>query len=91
MEMNVTKIIKHTGYKIGSYDNDIALLKLAKSVKYTQLIKPVCLPKSNKNERAGQSCTVIGWGRVQEFGPTSKILKKAKVNCMCIKLQGPNG
>ncbi|XP_065071795.1 plasma kallikrein-like [Rhopilema esculentum] len=63
----------------GSYDNDIALLKLAKRVKYTQLIKPVCLPEANKKERAGQSCTVIGWGRVQEFGPTSKILKKAQI------------
>eukprot|EP00795_Rhopilema_esculentum_P012111 gene12111-2716_t len=35
--------------------------------------------EANKKERAGQSCTVIGWGRVQEFGPTSKILKKAQI------------
>lgn len=45
--------------------NDIALLKLAQSVTYTDFIKPICLPiemRLQNNDFVKQTLTVAGWG-----------------------------
>ncbi|XP_065063795.1 plasma kallikrein-like isoform X2 [Rhopilema esculentum] len=77
--MGVTKIIRHENYKAGSYDNDIALVKLEKPVEYNQLIKPVCLPEQGEDEKADESCYVTGWGRTTEGGKTAKVLQEARI------------
>lgn len=41
-------------------DNDIALVKLNKKVKYTSAVGPVCLPKQNKRVAVGTKCFVTG-------------------------------
>ena len=76
----IVKIIRHEEYKIGSYSNDITLLKLEKPVTYSTYIKPVCLPSSGKDEKIGHKCSVTGWGMLTEQGKTSKILQQAKVS-----------
>lgn len=75
----VAKIIRHEDYKIGSYDADIALIKLESPVEYNFLIKPVCLPEDDEEEKVGKQCYVTGWGRLQEGGSTAKILQEARV------------
>ena len=37
-------------YRYGAFSNDIALIKLATPVTYTQFIRPACLPKRFENE-----------------------------------------
>ena len=76
----VSKIIRHEDYKVGSYDADIALVKLRCPVTYNALIKPVCLPDQDQEETIGKSCYVTGWGRTQEGGKQAKVLQEAKVS-----------
>ena len=80
MRIKASKIIRHEDYKLGSYDADIALVKLASPVTYNSFIKPVCLPDQGQNEVIGENCTVTGWGRLQEGGNQATVLQEAKVS-----------
>lgn len=50
------------GDKIGM-TNDVALIKLDKPVKFSETIRPVCLPKSGEPLPLGKMCVAAGWGR----------------------------
>eukprot|EP00112_Aurelia_sp_Birch-Aquarium-sp1_P005325 Seg1602.6 transcript_id=Seg1602.6/GoldUCD/mRNA.D3Y31 product="Plasma kallikrein" protein_id=Seg1602.6/GoldUCD/D3Y31 len=76
---DVINIIRHESYGFASFDNDIALLKLAKPVSYNQAIKPVCLPKQGEAEKPGERCYITGWGRLTERGAKAKILQEARL------------
>jgi len=69
----IKRIIIHPGWNPGenannqssnSYDNDIALLELAKDATYGDYIKPVCIPRSVEKMRKinKDSCRISGWG-----------------------------
>ena len=79
----VSMIIRHKGFKAGSYNHDIALLKLSKPIKYSSFVRPICLPKQGLEERVGAKCYVSGWGRISERGRASTVLQEARVrNCV---------
>lgn len=48
----VSSIIRHRNFDVNSYNHDIALLKLRKSVPLGKTIRPVCLPVSGQCDRA---------------------------------------
>eukprot|EP00794_Sanderia_malayensis_P005354 gene5354-6025_t len=77
--VDVIKIIRHNGFVRGSFNNDIALVKLAKPVKYNQLIKPICLPAKNKELRPSTQSYVVGWGRLHFLGQRAHILQEARI------------
>ena len=80
MRIKASKIIRHEDYKVGSYNADITLVKLASPVTYNAYIKPVCLPDQDQNEVVGEKCYVTGWGRLQEGGSQAAVLQEAKVS-----------
>lgn len=41
----VSAVIRHKNFDMNSYNHDVALLKLRKSVKFSKRVKPVCLPQ----------------------------------------------
>ncbi|XP_025268257.1 chymotrypsinogen 2 isoform X3 [Camponotus floridanus] len=63
----VSVVIRHKNFDMNSYNHDVALLKLRKSVKFSKKIRPICLPQSG-NDPAGKEGTVVGWGRTSEGG-----------------------
>ncbi|KAF3688309.1 Coagulation factor VII [Channa argus] len=80
--IQVSEIITHENYTKKNADNDIALLRLASPITYTQFAIPACLPTRPLAERelwAISRHTVSGWGRMGENGPTSQILRRLKV------------
>lgn len=44
----VKSIHQHEGFNIFTFDNDIALLKLAKPVRFGPKVQPACLPDGSK-------------------------------------------
>merc|ERR1712172_345638 len=56
-----------------SGDNDIAILKLAKDLSFSDKIKPVCLPTSATKDYSGKASTVSGWGGTKAYEPLKPV------------------
>uniref|UniRef100_A0A183ABE6 Peptidase S1 domain-containing protein n=1 Tax=Echinostoma caproni TaxID=27848 RepID=A0A183ABE6_9TREM len=50
----------------GIVQNDIALVKLAQPAQLDQYVQIGCLPYPNEVFKAGQRCSVAGWGVTEE-------------------------
>ncbi|XP_065317008.1 uncharacterized protein LOC135925547 isoform X4 [Gordionus sp. m RMFG-2023] len=61
----VIKIIQHKAYVKNINENDIALLKLDKDIRFNSRIQPVCLPEFKYYPEEGTFCQVVGWGRTK--------------------------
>ncbi|XP_077303196.1 serine protease 33-like [Lithobates pipiens] len=78
---DISSIIVNTKYKSTGSVGDIALLKLANRVTFTQYIMPICLPSSFITFPCGMECWVTGWGKTSYNGsmPANGILQKVMV------------
>ncbi|KAK8386228.1 hypothetical protein O3P69_010734 [Scylla paramamosain] len=85
LKVKAQRIIVHPSYSRANLQNDIAMIKMASKVTYTERIKPICLPTTDL-ELAGMETTISGWGRNEDklLQPQLKILE-AKVisNVLC--------
>lgn len=50
----VETIMAHNNYRPNTFHNDIALIKLAKPIKYTKYILPACIPEQEFAESVNQ-------------------------------------
>ncbi|XP_076849454.1 transmembrane protease serine 3-like [Brachyhypopomus gauderio] len=81
LPLYVTKISIHEQYDPKTNNYDIALLKLARPVTMTNVIKPVCLPAFDTLVSAGTQCWTTGFGTTQEGAAhASPILMQVAVN-----------
>ena len=58
-------------------ENDIALVRLPKSIQFTNRIKPVCL--ATRPPIIGKKCFIAGWGTVSAGGMVASHLLEASV------------
>lgn len=66
VEIGVERIIMHEGYNNKTLENDIAIIKLQRSINFTEYIRAICLPFDGISDRsipAGGKLTVSGWGK----------------------------
>ncbi|XP_034034844.1 transmembrane protease serine 2 [Thalassophryne amazonica] len=75
----VDKIIIHENFDRNTLNNDIALLKLAKALTFTEKIKPVCLPNVGVDLSAGKQAWITGWGTIYSSGTKPNTLNQAQV------------
>jgi hypothetical protein len=61
---NASKIIVHENFNENTFENDIALVMLNKSVEFEDTIQPICLPKQME-DFSGQTGYVSGFGVIQ--------------------------
>lgn len=77
---NIDDIVIHSDYKRQreSFDADIAILILTKSVEFTQYVRPICLWPSGSTyqEIDGKKGTVVGWGKDGTDRIVSNVPKK---------------
>lgn len=70
IDVPVVERISHEQYVSGSkaQENDIALLRLGRSVQFTDTVKPICLPVSSNVRELnydGRPMVVAGWGKTE--------------------------
>ncbi|XP_063868852.1 uncharacterized protein LOC135104952 isoform X2 [Scylla paramamosain] len=80
----VSHITPHPDFKAHGFYNDVAVLKLAEDVEFTEYILPVCLPSDEYRRRpldhlVGHTPSVIGWGSTHYGGQESAVLREAKL------------
>lgn len=75
----VRSIHIHDYFDIISFDNDIALVRLDRAVKFGPKVQPACLPDARNADYDGVMSLVVGWGRVGEAEPTSTVLRSLVV------------
>jgi serine protease 7 (enterokinase) len=89
IEVPVKMLIPHELFTFSSFANDIALIKLGKSVNYTNYISPICLPNDNETDYANSNATVIGWGKLTPSGTSATTLQELQLpiidNDKCIQ------
>lgn len=61
----VESILMHPQYTTTGTRNDIALVKLVKPFKFSDTIRPACLPKQDEELPVGKKCAATGWGRIE--------------------------
>lgn len=63
-------MVVHPDFDDFTYDNDLALLFVGEPVRYSGLVRPVCLPAEQEEESAGEEGErvgyVTGWGATVE-------------------------
>ncbi|XP_017084141.1 spaetzle-processing enzyme [Drosophila eugracilis] len=83
IDIEVEKGIIHEQFSPNSVDqkNDIALVRLKKSVSYTDYVRPICLPNADliRNNFVDYGMDVAGWGLTENMEP-SQIKLKITVN-----------
>ena len=60
-DIGVKLVAKHKDFEWETGHSDIAILVLKSPIKYTNTVRPVCLP-AGKASYAGEKGTVAGWG-----------------------------
>ncbi|CAB3991891.1 MAM and LDL-receptor class A domain-containing 1-like isoform X1 [Paramuricea clavata] len=70
-------ITVHPQYRSDGEDYDIAVVRLSRSVQFTQRIKPVCI--NSGIDFTGQRCYISGWGRLSSGGSSPNVLQEAQV------------
>ncbi|XP_013776846.1 proclotting enzyme-like isoform X2 [Limulus polyphemus] len=72
-ELAVESFKIHEHHKHGSFENDLAILKLERPVEYSESISPVCLPYNLLKRNIGaKTAFVTGWGQTTLEGETSE-------------------
>ncbi|CAH0723565.1 unnamed protein product, partial [Brenthis ino] len=95
IDRKVSSIIRHQRYNPGTYDNDIAILKLAERIDFSTALKKRVRDYETENEKdvgvrpvclptAGLSynnhtAVVAGWGTTEEGGSVSNVLREVSV------------
>ncbi|KAF5298249.1 hypothetical protein FQR65_LT09760 [Abscondita terminalis] len=76
----IESFVFHNNYDDNSINryNDIALIRLSKSVQMTEFVRPICLPSASDRAPVGSQLWVSGWGRT-EYSKNSPIKLKVKV------------
>jgi len=80
VNIGVEKVIPHPQYTgEGSKLHDIALIRLASEVNFSEFIQPICLPLPNDaSSRPGDQMVVAGWGKTEK-GRNSNVKLKLQI------------
>ncbi|OXA58748.1 Proclotting enzyme [Folsomia candida] len=79
-DFEVLSITVHEEFNRYSYQNDIALLRLARSAYFNNKIRPICLPPPFEDKTYENEIGIVtGWGTIYYGGPTSNTLMEVSV------------
>jgi len=73
--ISVEKVVKHGSYNPRTMNNDIAMFKLSKPVKFGKYVQSACLPSGP----ASGECYITGWGKTRHPGSMTSVLQQGKL------------
>ncbi|CAH0405207.1 unnamed protein product [Chilo suppressalis] len=76
---NSALIINHPNYNRATLDNDIAIIRLASTVGFTNVIQPGSIAGSNYNLGDNQVVWAAGWGATSQGGLSSEQLRHVQI------------
>ncbi|XP_044279608.1 transmembrane protease serine 13-like [Varanus komodoensis] len=83
----VSQVIINTNYSDDHDDYDIALMKLSRPLALSAQVRPACLPMSGQKFPPGRTCSITGFGKVNENEEnTSPKLREAEVKIIDYQL-----
>merc|ERR1719187_2277214 len=68
-DLKVEKVHVRSDYNNPARANDFAIMKVAQDIKFTDKVKPACLPETTTKDYAGQMATISGWGGTVGYPP----------------------
>lgn len=74
-DYEVTNFKIHANYDKISHRDDIAIITLKEEARFTDVVRPICLPPLRRTF-FGQIATVVGWGSKEYGGPSTKTLRE---------------
>lgn len=66
-DISVAEIKRHAQFVTLTFQHDIALLKLKRSIQYSKFVGSICVPSQKARDYSDVNGTVVGWGTVS-FG-----------------------
>jgi len=69
-DLKVEKLHIRSDY--GNHANDFAIMRVAQDIKFTDKVKPACLPEKADKDYAGQMATISGWGGTIGYQPSQR-------------------
>ncbi|KAJ6219678.1 hypothetical protein RDWZM_005490 [Blomia tropicalis] len=83
LDLNVSKIISHSGFSMITIDHDISLIKLSEPVSMgikSQFV-PICISNMEQSLKSPfKECISSGWGKLKMQGKFPTILQKVTIN-----------
>jgi secreted trypsin-like serine protease len=67
---NMAEIKVHEQY--ANKTNDLAMIRLETPIKFSDTIRPICLPHQNDSLPIKRTCFAVGWGRNESLTRTAK-------------------
>ncbi|XP_050033992.2 uncharacterized protein [Dermacentor andersoni] len=78
-DVEVSRIRAHPSFQKDTFMNDIAVLRLKRTVTFNEYIRPVCLPERTDQNYFAKTGIVTGWGTQTFGGPYSDVLREVKL------------
>ncbi|XP_026544402.1 LOW QUALITY PROTEIN: transmembrane protease serine 9 [Notechis scutatus] len=66
VKVGIQQVVLHPSYNPALLDFDVAVLKLARPLRFGRYIQPICLPLAAHQFPVGRKCLVSGWGSLQD-------------------------
>lgn len=84
-EFDIDKVWIHEQYKeLGRYDNSIALIKIlrknGRGFRFTERVRPICLPLADDSYENLDDCSVAGYGSLREMEQQPQVPRHAQVS-----------
>uniref|UniRef100_A0A670ZMN6 Peptidase S1 domain-containing protein n=1 Tax=Pseudonaja textilis TaxID=8673 RepID=A0A670ZMN6_PSETE len=64
--VGIQQVVLHPSYNPALLDFDVAVLQLARPLRFGRYIQPICLPLAAHKFPVGRKCLVSGWGSLQD-------------------------
>ncbi|KAK9509800.1 hypothetical protein O3M35_007036 [Rhynocoris fuscipes] len=83
--MEVKDFTAHPDYYLVGHRHDISIINLKEKIKFSNTIGPACMPIERHNF-VGDKLKVLGWGKLSQNGPASKVLMKVYLNVVKLEM-----